>query len=123
MDGKVFSKETKDLVVSVIDDVVKVPVWAEPFDGIAFRVIINFIDKEGDKIIPDTFDANINAIIQKALSGGYEEAAAIAGEALDDLIDVPYLEDEIEKLVFVDGARFVVRLIQNWIEKKKSGKI
>jgi len=120
MDGKVFSQETKDLIVKVADDVVKLPGWAEPFDGMAFKILVNFIDKQGDKVIPDKFDELINMAVALALNKQYEEAAAEAGAALDALVDIPYLDDDVEKLVFIDGAKFLVRLIQNWIEKKKA---
>lgn len=119
MDGKVFSKETKDLIVKVADDVVKLPALIEPFDSMAFSILVNFIDKQGDKVIPDKFDGLINVTVALALNKQYEEAAAEAGSALDALIDIPYLDDEVEKLLFVDGAKFLVRLLQNWIEKKK----
>lgn len=120
MDGKVFQEETKVAIVKMIDDAVKLPFWAEPFDGIAAKGLVNFIDKEGDKYIPDKFDPVINETVNLAIAGKYEDAAAKAGEALDAAIDIPYAPDEIEALLFVDGAKFIVRFIQNWIEKKKA---
>jgi hypothetical protein len=119
MDGKVFQKETKSKIVKMIDDAVKLPFWAEPFDGAAARAIVNYIDSQGDKHIPDTFDSAIDNAVNLALDGNYEEAAAKAGAVIDENLDIKYLPDDVEALLFVDGARFIVRFVQNWIEKKK----
>ena len=121
MDGKVFTKETKELIVNLADELVEAPIYIEPFDGVAFRILVNLIDKYGDKVIPDEFDEAINDSVLLALAGEYEAAAAVIGEAIDAVVDIPYIEDDIEALVFIDGAKFLVRIIQHWIESKKKG--
>ena len=122
MDGKVFQKETKKKIVKMIDDSIKLPFYAEPFDGPAAKALVNFIDTQGDKHIPDEFDTAIDNAANLALDGKYEEAAAAAGKIVDENLDIKYIPDDMEALLFVDGARFIVRFVQNWIEKKKNDK-
>ena len=122
MDGKVFQKETKGKLVKMIDDAIDLPFYAEPFDGPAAKALVNWIDDFGDKHIPDEFDKHIDEAANLALDGKYEEAAAITGKIIDDNLDIKYISDDVEALLFVDGARFIVRFVQNWIEKKKNDK-
>ena len=122
MDGKVFQKETKGKLVKMIDDAIDLPFYAEPFDGPAAKALVNFIDTQGDKHIPDEFDAAIDNAANLALDGEYEAAAAAAGKIVDENLDIKYIPDDMEALLFVDGARFIVRFVQNWIEKKKNDK-
>jgi hypothetical protein len=118
-DGKFFTKETKDLIVNVVDDAVKLGVIGELVDGLAARGLVNIVDHYGDKYVPDEYDATINEVATLALNGEYELAGGKAGELINDLVDIPMLDDSIEKLVFVDGLKFVVRLLQDYIEKKR----
>ena len=85
-DGKIFSKETKELIVSVGDDMIKLPFYAEPFDGPALRVLINFIDTKADKFIPDAIDEYINSGISLALNNNFDEASVQIGTALNKII-------------------------------------
>ena len=117
--GKVFSQETKDLIVKVADDVVKLPVYLEPFDAFAFKLIVNFIDDKLDELVPDEFDEFVNIAINAALTGNLEEASQNIAQALNILVDIPYLEEEAEQEMFLAGAKFLTSMIKVWIEKKK----
>lgn len=119
MDGKFFSEETKDLIVSVGDDLIKGNAIVEMADGPALRIVVNYLDKLGDKHVPDNFDQPINDCIGLAMSGNFEEAAQMIGETIDKIVDIPKVNEELEKLLFVDGFKFIARSIQVWIEKKK----
>lgn len=119
MNGKVFSEETKDLIVKVADDVVKLPFYAEPFDAYAFKIVINFIDSKLDKYVPDQFDEFINLAVNSALVGNIEEASLNIGSALNLLVDVPYVDEDFEQQMFVDGAKFIASLVKSWIDGKK----
>lgn len=41
--GPLTGKEKEDLVVAGLDDLIKVPVWLEPFDGTLIRIAIKGI--------------------------------------------------------------------------------
>lgn len=129
MDGKFFTQETKDLIVKVGEDLIvgseisknaAVATGIEILDGPAIRLFVNYIDKLADQKIPDEFDAAINETIKMAIAGNYEEAIEAIGTLIDSIVDIPVLDDQLEKLLFVDGLKFIARIIQNWIEKKKA---
>jgi hypothetical protein len=118
-DGKFFTDSTKDLIVDVLDGLKD---WGllEPVEKPVYRIVLNQVDKYADKFIPDEFDAKINEVAQLALNGQYEEAAGKGGEIIDALVNFEKVDDSIEKLVFVDGLKFIVRQILLFIEKKKN---
>lgn len=119
MDGKFFKDETKDGIVKVLDEATNVGVF-EVVEKQAYRIVLNQIDKFADKHVPDSLDDAINATVIYALSGAYEAAAESAGRIIDDLVDIEKVSDDIEKLVFVDGLKFVVRQLQMYIENRKN---
>ena len=119
MDGKFLTYETKDIIVKVLDELTNVGIF-EPLEKTAYRIALNQVDKYADKVVPDEYDALINNVATLALNKQYEEAAGEAGKIIDGLINIEAVSDDIEKLVFVDGLKFIVRQIQLFIEKKKN---
>lgn len=119
MDGKFLSDKTKDLLVGILDELTKVKLL-EPLDGPMYRIVINKVDQYADTVVPDVLDDQINAAAELALEGHYELAAEHVGIIIDELVDIEAVNDEIEKLVFVDGLKFLVRQLQLYIEKKRN---
>ena len=119
MDGKFLSDGTKKLIIDVLDDLTKLGVF-ELIERPAYSILLNQVDKYADKVVPDEYDGKINEIATLALNGQYEEAAGKGGEIIDALVNLEKVNDEIEKLVFVDGLKFIVRQILLFIEKRKS---
>jgi hypothetical protein len=119
MDGKVFSKENKKFLVDVADKAVKLPWYAEAFDGPGFTAVINWVDKNGDKVIPDTLDVAINEIVDAAEVKDWALAEEKAATALNLVINIPLLEEEQEQQVLVDAVRLVIQIVRSWIASKK----
>jgi len=119
MDGKFLTKDTKKNIIEILDGLTNLGIF-EIVEKPAYTLILNQIDKYADKVVPDEYDNMINDISELALNGYYEKAAEKAGIIIDGLIDFEKVNDSIEKLVFVDGLKFIVRQIQFYIEKKKS---
>lgn len=118
MDGKVLSKETKKFLADVFDDLIKAGI-AEPIDGTLILIVLNVIDKQVDKVIPDSMDNSINEIAVLCGEKKWIEAAEKAAILADEQIDVPFIDDEIERKAFLAVANTIVSLIQLWINKKK----
>lgn len=118
MDGKFLKDATIDNLAKMLDDGTKAGIL-EPIDGMLYKAGIKMIDKYADKFVPDHLDDQINTAVELAMDGDYTTAAESAGIILDSLVDLESVSDEIEKLVFVDGLKFLVRQIQFYIEKKK----
>lgn len=119
-DGKIFTQKTKSLIVKTAYSGIKVPFWLKPFVKPAIKVALNFIEKQGDKIVPDKIDYLINNSISETINGNYDKASNQAGIALNMVIDIPMIDETTEHNLFSDGIRLIIRVIQDWIEKRKS---
>lgn len=117
-DGKVLTNETKQLLTKALDDAIKLPFYLEFADGYAIKIILNIVDKKADKFIPDVIDPMINTGIRLAFEGNKEQAAMELGTALNLLVNVPYLEEDTEQALCVDGFRFLLRVLLDWVKKK-----
>ena len=122
-DGKVLTKETKALIVQAVDDALQLPWYAEPFDGKLAKILLDFLDKKADKVIPDEVDALINAAITEAFNGQYDLAAEKAGTAINIVVDIPLIDEDTENALIVDSIRVIIRFILNWIEKRKEKRL
>ena len=118
-DGKVFSKETKKFLVDAADAALKLPFYAEPFDGPFISWVINWIDAQGDKVIPDTLDPALNQVVMLCAEKKWDEASEVVGTTINELVDIPGLPEEVEQQIFVDAMKLIVRLVQVWVKGKK----
>ena len=120
MDGKLFTKETKSLLKKVLDDAIPQHGIKELLSDIGIFGAVELIDYYGDKFVPDEYDPPLNSILTKALDGDYEGAKSEAASLLNKVIDLPYLDETSEEAVFQTGMSFLLKIITNWIDKKKA---
>ena len=121
MDGKVLSIANRDWVIKKLDEVIRLPFWAEPFDGIGIGFLIDFIDLKGDKIIPDSFDDEINQIIILCADGQYESASRILAATIAELTQLRQIPSEVWNNAIINTTVAITSLIQAWVENKKQG--
>ena len=117
-DGKVLSKSTIKFLSKVGADLIKAGI-AEPVDGVAITILLNILNKQADKFVPDSMDSQINEIAVLCGEKKWDEAAEKAAILADQYIDVPFLDDEMERKAFISVANAIVSLIELWINKKK----
>ncbi len=122
-DGKVFTEETKELLIKTAVEGIKVPFWAKPFLKPALRATLSFIEPKADKVVPDKIDPLINNAITATIEGDYDRASNQAAVALNMVVDIPLVGEVTEHQMFQDAVRLIIRVIQNWIEKKKRNQL
>lgn len=120
MDGKVLLKETKKNLRVVLEDAIKLGVVGELVDGPIIAGAINIVDHYGDKVIPDEYDPIINSACEKIIAKDYDGATVNLATIMNKLIDIPVLDEATEEVVFINGLRFLVSILQNYIQKKKN---
>jgi len=118
MDGKFFSESTKEVIIDVLDGLKDFGIY-EVVERPIYRIVLGQVDKYADKVVPDELDEKINLAAQLAINGDYEKSAEQVGEIIDILVNIEKIDDNIEKMIFVDGLKFVVRQILLYVEKKK----
>ena len=119
-DGKFFSEQTKDAIVKFGDELIKVNAFLEVVDGPSLRIVTNYIDKLGDKFIPDEYDQNINDAVTKVIEGDYDGACDDIAVIENKIIDLPYTDEDTELDIFKAGNAFLLALLKDFIAKKKA---
>ena len=119
-DGKFFKDETKDLIVKVGDKWIKLNPLGEIVDGPAIRILVNAVDKLGDKYIPDQYDTAINDAVTKVLEGDYDGASDDIATLENLLIDIPFTDEDTEAQIFKAANDFLLALLKDFIAKQKA---
>lgn len=118
-DGKVFTKETKQNLRQVLDDVVALKGWKELLSDIGLWGVVEAVDYFGDKIVPDQYDESLNNITALILAKDYDAAGVALGDLLNVVIDIPVLDETQEEFVFKQGLQFIISILKNYIAKKQ----
>jgi len=120
-DGKIWTKETTELLVDIAYDAFgkKVPFFLRGLVKPALRMAIKLINEKADKVVPDKIDTFVNDAIVKASNKDFEGAATDIALAGDLLVDIPVLDNEQEKKLFITIATAIVQAVENWIASKR----
>ena len=120
-DGTVWKSSTTDLLVDIISKAVKpkVPFLARGLVKPAVKIAIKTVNKYSDKVVPDKVDTLVNDAIVKASEKDWDGAAECIGLAGDMLVDIPQIDDEHERQLFVIIAQALVQGVKTYIESKK----
>ena len=108
-------------MVDVITDAVKprVGFMVRGLVRPAVRIAVKTANKYSAKFVPDKVDEYVNSAIIKANDGDWDGAAEQIGIAGDVLVDIPGVDDDHEKALFVSIAQAIVSGVKSWIESKK----
>jgi len=91
----------ESVIARWLDDqfVFKGPV--ELIDGPAFKLVVSTLDNRFGEKIKEPYKSKLRQGIKIVLNEpNFEEASKKVTELLDEAIDIPYINDETEKLIF-----------------------
>ncbi|ANS04917.1 hypothetical protein [uncultured Mediterranean phage] len=122
MENVIWTPETTGLLVDITYKAVskKIPILFRPLLKPALKIGIKTINKTGSKYVPDEVDVYINNAIVKAYNKDWEGASEDVGIAADTLINIPAIDDEHERKLFVSIAQAIVNGVKTWIEDKRT---
>lgn len=120
VDG-IWTEKTTELLVEVIGKELKpkVPFFLRGLVDPTVRMAIKALNKFGGKHVPDKIDDLVNDAIVAGYEGDWDLASVNIGVAADMLVDIPSLDDEHEKQLFVSITAAIVNAIKYWISKNK----
>lgn len=121
MDGKVLNDKTKELIIGFIVSLFgrKIKWYVRAIIRPVLRLVINFADGYGDRVIPDEVDSLINISILAINDNEFDRAGQAIGQAIDKMVIIQGTNDIIQRNAIISGAMFVMDLIRGHIEKKK----
>jgi hypothetical protein len=117
----IISPQGEELIAELLDEKVK---WKNPLmerlDGKMFQVVIKTIDNTLLEKIPPEWQSPIEPVIEAALTKDWELAAELISELVANKVDIPWLDEESEHLLFNAILSFVTGLIMAKVEDIRS---
>jgi len=106
-------------IASWLDDQIKLNGILETVDGLAFKLVISQLDNNLGEKIPEPYKTEIREIITAILEDqDYENAITNAFDFVNEQIDIPYLDDETEDLLFKGLISIVLSIVAKINTKK-----
>ena len=101
MEKGILTKETTKALSEKLDDVVKLKGIWEVVDRPAFRTVINALDDNFGERIPDPYKSDIRDLLDQVIvDENYGDAIDLAIGKINELLDIPFLDDEAEAELF-----------------------
>ena len=121
MDGKLFNNKVSDLFVELIFDQIKnkLPWYLKKIAKVLLGIAMGFVNKYGDKVIPDSIDPYLNEAAEKFKVGEIDAAVAALTNAENILVDIPELNETEEYSLLYGNTYTLIVNLKALIEKRK----
>jgi len=111
-DKGILTKVVEEKLAAKLDELVKLKGIWESVDGLAFKLTLSALDDNLGEKIPEPYKSGLTSLFTAVLDeGDYETAVGNAFEFLDNVVDIPGLDDETEAMLFEGLATFVIAII------------
>ena len=116
-----LSKEQEKKLADIIDDAVKAKGLIELIDGFLAKITITLIDDEViDRInVPDDIKLKIGELVDAAIDEDVDEAQEVAADIINDLVDIPAVDEDSEAVIFEGAIKIIVGAVIKWIQGKE----
>ncbi len=113
MEKGILTKELECLLAKQLDALVVLKNGIlEALDGTAFKIALSTIDDNVADKIPEPWKTNLRAMLTDILEEkDYQEACTKAALLIDELIDIPGLDDDTEHMIFTGIFTVVAGLL------------
>lgn len=110
-------------IAELLDNLLKLKGVLEVIDGHVFKAVITFVDdKYADQLSAD-IKTILSDLVDAVLNEDVENAELLASDLMNELIDIPGLDENAEGLLFKGVIEVVVGAILHWIEGKKEAPV
>lgn len=119
MEG-IFTADQEKKIAELLDEAIKLKGILELIDGYVFKAIITFGDDALLDKLPENFKLKLSAIADAVLAEDVDNAEILVAEILNELVNIPVLDEDSEGLLFKAAVQFIVGAVIKWIEKKRA---
>jgi len=108
----ILTKTVEEKLGAKLDEIIKMKGVFEQIDGLIFKMAIAGIDDYLGEKIKEPLKTQLRDLIVKVVEEeDYMNAVELAFDLLDELIDIPGIEDEMEEFLFDGLVRIVIAVI------------
>jgi len=105
------SKETIQKFADRLDDLVKLPVFLEMFDGTVFRFVLEILAEKYWENIPTQYQDEVNILIEAFAENDYSIVSGATVTAINDLIDLPFADEEEEAQFIALNTQMILKFV------------
>jgi len=126
----IFTKEEMKIVWRMVADELSVPAILKPIANMVVPGMLDGLDnKVGDKI-PEPWQTHAEKLVTMVVAAvedkvvtqeEIETITSYAAKVIDEKIDIPLIEDDIEAMVFEETFRLLAVLLYGVFTKKSEG--
>jgi len=119
MEKGIFTKEQEKKLASLLDELIKLKGLFEMVDGLVFTAIISMVDDQLINKLPEEIKIKLSELAEAVIAEDVEEAELLATDLINQLLDIPLLDEDTEGLLIGSLIRLIVSSVLSWIERKK----
>jgi len=123
MEKGIFTKEQEKKLASLLDELIKLKGLFEMVDGLVFTAIISMVDDNLINKLPDEIKIKLSELAEATMAEDIEKAELLATDLINQLLDIPLLDEDTEGLLIGSLIRLIVSSVLSWIEGKKEAKV
>jgi hypothetical protein len=116
-----LTPEQEKLLAEALDEFLKFKnAIMEKFDGPVALIVIKGVDNRlADRITP-VWKTPLIPIIDKALEGDIEETRKLVTDLVNEKIDIPGIQEEVELMMFDGFTRFAAAAVAWFLERRRA---
>ena len=116
-----LTPEQEELLAKALDEFLKFKnAIIEKFDGPVALIVIKGVDNRfADRINPE-WKTPLIPVIDKALEGDVEETRRLVTDLINQKIDIPGIQEDIELMMFDGFTRFAAAAVAWYLERKRA---
>lgn len=115
----ILTKDQRKGLAKKLDDLIKLPNWAEPFDRIILNASINYLDENYSDKVPVNFIDDIQQTVELFINDDYAGMLDVIPNVINELVDIPGLDEDLEGKFLAINLRAIFEFIKFYAEKKQ----
>lgn len=104
----------------MLDGVIKLKGIPEFLDGFMIKATLALLDDTYADKLKEEVKVKLSALVDAAINEDVPQAETLASEVINELVNIPGLEEEDEALIFKGVIEISVGAIRKWIADRKA---
>ena len=114
----ILTKELRKQLSKKIDDLIKLPNWAEPFDRLVLNYALDYIDENYGEKVPLKFQDDIQKTVELFVNDDYTGILEVIPSVINEIVDIPGLDEDLEGKFLAINTKAIFEFIKYYAEKK-----
>jgi hypothetical protein len=116
-----LTSDQEKLLVEALDEFLKFKnAIMEKMDGPVALVVIRGVDNRFAERVHPEWKTPLIPILDKALEGDIEETRRLVTDLINQKIDIPGIQEDVELMMFDGFTRFAVAAVAWYLERKRA---